>query len=225
MPKPSADPAPRRRGRPSTLDREGALDAAVGLFWRHGYEGTSIADLTAAMGVTPPSLYAAFGSKEDLYRDALAHYLDREGERERAEAFRHEPSAYRAIEAYLRDLVRHFVNPAKPAGCMVSNSVLRYATENKAAADAVAAIRAVALEELRLKFDQAKRDGQLPKTTNPAALARFYSAIVQGMSTQACDGAGSHMLDSLVDVALAAWPGTRPRRPPPGRKSKAHVRA
>jgi AcrR family transcriptional regulator len=208
------------------LDKEAALDAAVCLFWRHGYEGTSIADLTAAMGVTPPSLYAAFGSKEALYRDVLAHYLDREGERERTEAFRQEPSAYRAIEAYLRDLVRHFVNPAKPTGCMIASSFLRCATENKAAADAVAALRAVALEKMRLKFEEAKRDGQLPKTTNPAALARFYSAIMQGMSTQACDGASLHMLNSLVDIALAAWPGTRPRRSrPPGRESRAHVRA
>ena len=68
---------PKPRGRPRTFDRETALDAAVDIFWRHGYEGASIADLTAAMGVTPPTLYAAFGSKEDLYRQALARYLER----------------------------------------------------------------------------------------------------------------------------------------------------
>src|SRR3954469_13206977 len=93
------------RGRPRTFDRQAALEAAMTLFWRHGYEGTSIADLTSAMGFTPPTLYAAFGSKEQLYREVLAHYLTR------GQALSEDPCAYTAIEYHLRDAAEHFTNP------------------------------------------------------------------------------------------------------------------
>lgn len=177
------------------------------LFWRHGYEGTSIANLTAAMGVTPPTLYAAFRSKENLYRKVLAHYAEHHGARERFEALRREPSAYRALEGYLRASAQALANPAVPAGCLVTNAMLFYAEENKVAADATAALRAETIAILASRFEIAKRDGQLPDDSDPAAVARFYVAVAQGMSVQSSDGASVEALNSMVDLALMAWPG------------------
>ncbi|TIV99138.1 MAG: TetR family transcriptional regulator, partial [Mesorhizobium sp.] len=94
---------PKKRGRPRTLDRNVGLDVAARLFWEHGYEGTSIADLTAAMGVTPPSLYATFGSKEELYRQALDRATERES-KARMDALRSDMSAYEALSFYLHDV-------------------------------------------------------------------------------------------------------------------------
>jgi TetR/AcrR family transcriptional regulator, copper-responsive repressor len=210
MPHPSHSGEPSRRGRPRTFDREAALDAAVRLFWRHGYEGTSIADLTAAMKTTPPTLYAEFGSKEDLFRAVLAHYHDREGGRRRAELIEREPSAHRATENLLRDIARQYANPSNPAGCMVAASTLQCATENQAAANVVSKFRAASTRVLRAKFSEAKQSGQLPKTTDTTALAGFYAAVVQGMSVQACSGANARALNGIVDIAMAAWPGKRP---------------
>lgn len=201
----------RQRGRPRTFDRTAALHAAMQLFWRHGYEGTSIADLTDAMGVTPPTLYAAFGSKEALYREALAHYGESEGS-ERSRVMCEERSAYRALENYLRDAARDFSDPAKPGGCMISTSSLQTAVENKPARQAAAELRAKALNAFTLKLKYAQKTGELPVDTDAVALARFYAAIVQGMSVQAFDGADTKALDNMVTFAMLAWPGKRPRK-------------
>ncbi|HYF62996.1 MAG TPA: TetR/AcrR family transcriptional regulator [Herpetosiphonaceae bacterium] len=198
---------PKPRGRPRTFDRETALDAAVDMFWRHGYEGTSIADLTAAMGVTPPTLYAAFGSKEDLYRLALARYLERS---ERGRGGVSGGSAYALIENYLRAAADRFTDPGRPRGCMVSTASLYCAAENEAARSAAAAMRAVGFAAAVAACERAKSTGELPPATDAVALARFYSAIAQGMSVQAVDGATAADLHALVDLALAAWPGVRP---------------
>lgn len=197
---------PKSRGRPRTFDRETALDAAVDMFWRHGYEGTSIADLTAAMGVTPPTLYAAFGSKEDLYREALGRYLER-SERERGTSG--DASAYAMIEHYLRAAADRFTDPGHPRGCMVSTASLYCAAENEAARSAAAALRTLAFEAAVAACERAKSTGELLPATDAVALARFYSAIAQGMSVQAVDGATAAELHAVVDLALAAWPGQR----------------
>lgn len=194
------------RGRPRTFDRDAALDAAVRLFWRSGYEGTSIADLTAAMGVAPPTLYANFGSKEDLYRAALARYFEREGWQARLEHLRREPSAYRAVEALLRTVAQALVDPATPVGCMIAAAVWQAAPESYAACEAVAAYRTAFREALQRRFEDAVRTGQLPGSVDAVALARFYGAVIQGMAVQAADGASAEALNSAVDFALAAWP-------------------
>ncbi|HZS57898.1 MAG TPA: TetR/AcrR family transcriptional regulator [Gemmatimonadaceae bacterium] len=196
----------RRRGRPRTFDRDAALDAAVRLFWRNGYEGTSIADLTAAMGVAPPTLYANFGAKEDLYRAALARYFECEGWGARLEHLKREPSAYRAVEVLLRTIARELVNPATPVSCMIAAAVWQTGPENRAATEAVAAYRTTFREALEAKFKGAMRTGQLPASVNASALARFYAAVVQGMAVQAADGASAEALDASVDIALRAWP-------------------
>ncbi|MBB1593410.1 TetR family transcriptional regulator [Achromobacter sp. UMC46] len=199
----------RGRGRPRLLERDAALEVAAKLFWQYGYEGTSIADLTKAMGVTPPSLYAAFGSKEELYRQAVDFQVDRQS-KARSEALRKEPSAYRAVSFYLHDFAYRCSDPDTPRGCMISTAVLQHAKENEPAARIVAARRETAIQEIKTRFDRAVAEGELPPETDTDALARFFAAVVQGMSAQACDGAGEAVLQRLADIALAAWPGHRP---------------
>lgn len=199
----------RQRGRPRTFDRAAALQAAMQLFWRHGYEGTSIADLTGAMGVTPPTLYAAFGSKEALYREVLAHYEICE----KKDGVAHDELLFYAkLENYLRNSARAAADPSKPGGCMVATGSLRCAAENKAAEETASSFRARALSGLIAGLKKAQRNGELPADTDIQALARFYAAVVQGMSVQAIDGASVKALDDMVTVAMFAWPGKRPRR-------------
>ena len=196
----------RQRGRPRTFDRSAALDAAIALFWRQGYEGTSIADLTGAMGVTPPTLYAAFGSKEQLYRAALERYASPE---RRAQQLG-DGSAFELIERFLYAAAEGFTDPTRPSGCMLQTATLRCAPENEAARATAAELRASAFAVLVAKLEWARAAGELPQTADTNALARFYSAIVQGMSVQAIDGATAAELRELADLALAAWPGQRP---------------
>ena len=198
-----------KRGRPRLLDKEAGLEVAARLFWEHGYEGTSIADLTKAMGITPPSLYAAFGSKEQLYQQALEYNAEREN-KHRLDLLRSDVPAYEAISFYLHDAAREFTNPAKPRGCMVSNAVLQHAKENVQIAESVAARRTATTHIIKTRLDRAVSEGELPEGTDTRALAHFYVAVVQGMSAQACDGLCTATLSQLADLALAAWPGRRP---------------
>lgn len=198
----------RARGRPRTFDRQAALDAAMELFWRYGYEGTSIADLTAAMGFTPPTLYAAFGSKEDLYREVIQHFLLR-SEYQRLEAALNQPSAYAMLRYYLYAAAESFTDPTTPAGCMVSTAALQCAVENQSIVQAVARIRHEMFVVFVEQLDLAKHNHELPATSNSLALANFYTAVLQGMSVQAIDGASSADLIAVADLALSAWPGEK----------------
>ncbi|MBM7845340.1 TetR/AcrR family transcriptional regulator [Herpetosiphon giganteus] len=198
----------RPRGRPRTFDRQAALEAAMELFWRHGYEGTSIADLTTAMGFTPPTLYAAFGSKEDLYREVIQFFLLR-SERRRMEAALEQSSAYAMLRSYLYAAAENFTDPHTPAGCMVATAALQCATENQPIAQEVARIRQQMLLAFVERLNEAKTSGELPTTIDALALANFYTAIVQGMSVQAIDGANTNDLIAVVDLALSAWPGEK----------------
>jgi AcrR family transcriptional regulator len=198
----------RRRGRPSILDREVGLDVASRLFWERGYEGTSTADLTQAMGITPPTLYTMFGSKEDLYRQALDYSIARENGR-RSEILETVQPTYEALRLYLYDIADGDTQPDKPRGCMVSTAALQHAEENASVARMTAALREASIQILKSRFDRAVREGELPTETDTDTLARFYGAIIQGMSAQACDGACNERLKRMVDVALTAWPGSR----------------
>lgn len=199
----------RRRGRPATFDREAALEAAVSLFWRHGYDGTSIAMLTEAMGVTAPTLYSAFGSKGALYCAALGHYQQQE-RRTNAPALARSTTTYRMIEDFLRASAARFTAPDRGRGCMIAIGAIQCGPDGQAAADATGAARADALARFVALLDVAKAKGEIPADTDCEALARFYMAVIQGMAVQATDGADPSQLNALVEVALAAWPSKAP---------------
>jgi len=198
----------RKRGRPRALDRDVGLDIAVRLFWERGYEGTSTADLTKAMGINPPTLYSMFGSKEELYRQALEFSIAREHGR-RSEILQSSLPIFKALRLYLYDIADGDTQPDKPPGCMVSTAVLQHAEENASVARMTAALREASTQTLRARFDRAVEEGELPAQTDTDTLARFYGAIIQGMSAQACDGACNALLKRMIDLALAAWPGKR----------------
>jgi len=155
----------------AALDRDVGLGVASRLFWEHGYEGTSIADLTRAMGITPPSLYAAFGSKEELYRQALDYNIEHETKR-RVEALQGPMSAYDALAFYLYDVAEGVSDPDKPRGCMVSTAVLQHAEENEAVAREVAARRDASIRLMKARFDRAVGEGELPTETDTDSFAR-----------------------------------------------------
>lgn len=190
----------RPRGRPRAFDRDQALAEAVETFWRLGYEGASIADLTAAMGITPQSLYAAFTSKADLYREALAHYRVKAGAFT-ARALEQEPSAAAAFDRILREAAREYTRPDQPRGCMLSTAVLACAVENDLIAAHVAALRADVLAAFKARIKRGIKDGDIRPGTDSEGLARYLQTVIQGMSLQARDGARQADLAAISAIA------------------------
>lgn len=196
-----------RRGRPATFDRAAALDAVIPLFWQHGYDGTSISMLTAAAGVTPPTLYSAFGSKERLYCEALESYW--RGSATNEQTLPGEPDTYEIVAAYLRASATRFSASDRGRGCMLMVGSVQRGPGGEGAARATADARASALDQFKALLDAAKARGEMPASIDTKALARFYVAVVQGMAVQAIDGASSAELQAVVEAALAAWPSPR----------------
>lgn len=194
------------RGRPRAFDRGEALHRAMLLFWEKGYQGTSMSELTAAMGINAPSLYACFGSKEALYRETMALYDDYEGGGFGA-ALAAAPDARAAIEAYLMGSAKLFTRPGKPAGCMVVLSVIQAAGVSEEAACELRDARAEMqrLLEARLRAEAAK--GALPASCDISAIASFYITVQQGMSIRARDGATRAELEAVARGAMLAWDG------------------
>ena len=198
-------PAPKRAGRPRAFDREQALNTAMDLFWRHGFEGTSTAQLTAAIGIAPPSLYAAFGSKEALFREALALYGQRYG------GFLSGPmsapgSAREAVGQMLQGAARQFADAQHPLGCMVAAGELQASAAQGTLVAEVAQRRQAAQLAIRARLNRARQDGELPADSDTAALAAYFAMVVQGLAVQARDGAKPALLKQLADLAMQAWP-------------------
>ncbi len=176
------------------------------LFWRHGYEGTSIDVLTAAMGITPPSLYAAFGDKRRLFDEAVRRYLSRpvaSGATPDEAPITHEVAA-----ELLRAAAERFTGPDTPAGCLVAHAAISCSA---AAADvqvALAALRREIEARFRERIAAAVATGALPPGTDAGALAGYMMAVIQGMATLARDGASRDALLRVAEMALRAWPGT-----------------
>ncbi|XXT19405.1 TetR/AcrR family transcriptional regulator [Sorangium sp. So ce429] len=199
------------RGRPRSFDRAAALRRAMEVFWERGYEGTSLSDLTAAMGINSPSLYAAFGCKESLFREAVSLYNEVEGAAV-TRAMSEEPTARRAVEAMLRGNAEAYVSPGKPSGCMIVLAATLGTQESEAVRCHLAEVRRGALVELQRRLDRGVAEGDVPAGTDTAALAAFYTTVLQGLSIQARDGASREALLAVVDCAMAAWDAlARPR--------------
>jgi AcrR family transcriptional regulator len=194
-----------RLGRPREFDREAALAQAMRLFWTHGYEGVSLSDLTAAMGIGRPSLYAAFGSKEALFREAVELYDAQEGARVAA-ALEESATAREAVEEMLRVNARAYTDCAKPRGCLIVMGALVGAPENGAVRDWLAAHRRAGEAALEARLRRGVAEGDLPKDTDTALLAAFYTSLLQGLSIQARDGAGPGRLEAIIRMGMAHWP-------------------
>ncbi|MEV8398481.1 TetR/AcrR family transcriptional regulator [Streptomyces niveus] len=195
--------ATKQRGRPRSFDREAALERATMAFWEHGYETTSITDLTDAMGIGAPSLYAAFGDKKTLFAEVVDSYAVRYGAFG-ARALDEEPTARAGFTRLLTETAAVFTDPSHPRGCLMICAAVNCATPEVENALRERREANIAGFESRIRADMAT--GELPPDTDPSALARFIGAIIQGMSQQARDGATGAALQGVADAAMRAWP-------------------
>ena len=195
------------RGRPRGFCKDEALDKALAVFWKHGFQGASLAELTAAMGVNKPSLYAAFGDKESLYLKALARYAGQQLTQSLA-ALDAEPDACRAVEAYLRAVAVMQTNPVLPGGCFVVTGAADCGTASMPVAIENALVAAIQSGEARitLRLERAQREGQLPLSTRIGDLSSLLIAVIVGMGVLAKSGAPLEKLNQVVSCAMAAWP-------------------
>jgi AcrR family transcriptional regulator len=195
---------PAAKGRPREFDTDEALTAALRVFWSKGYEGASLNDLTEAMGITRPSLYAAFGNKEALFRKALDLY-EREKLAYMSEAI-NKPTARQVAEHLLRNALQMQMNSCDPKGCMgVINSVA-CGVEAESIRASVIERGNIAKRALTERFERARAEGDLPADSDPASLTSYLIAIMQGLAVQAGAGASCRDLTGLIDTSLAMWP-------------------
>lgn len=192
------------RGRPRTFDADQALDRALDVFWRKGYEGTTLPDLTEAMGINRPSLYAAFGNKEQLFRKALERYV--EGPACYVKESLAQPSARKVVESLLRGGIEMLTNPKYPGGCFAVQSALACGDEASGLRDELSTRRKTLELALRRRFQEAVKARDLPAKTDAVALAGFVSALLHGMAVQAAGGAKRKDLKRVAELALEAWP-------------------
>ena len=189
-------PDKSRGGRPWSFDREKAVDTALRLFWRHGYEGVSVGDLTKEIGVAPPSLYAAFGSKADLYREALDRYEEAYGTLDLA-ALSAAPSLAEAVRTLLENAARAVTDPGRERGCVISSGLVACHPEHAALARDTAARRDAMRERIAAALRSFAAADEIRR------LARHLAAVMQGMSIQARDGATPKELQEIVDDVVS----------------------
>ena len=197
-------PSVRRTGRPLSFDRETALDAAMHLFWRHGFEATSIAELTKAMGITPPSLYAAFGDKQGLFLATIDRYLG--GVEAVTQTIASSASAREAAHDLLTAAALGDSREDAPPGCLLASSIVSSSMGAEPVRERLAQIRRNIEGALRERIERDIRDRILPVDTDADMLAGHVFAVVQGMSTLAKDGANRGKLLKIADAAMAGWP-------------------
>jgi AcrR family transcriptional regulator len=191
-------------GRPRGFDADRALDLALQVFWRQGYEGASLSDLTAAMGITKTSMYAAFGNKRELFDKALARYA--EIDMAYARAALEEPTARAVIETFLRENVKAITRPDRPAGCFSIQGALTCGPENAGLTVMMAQARKVGELALRDRLRRAVDEGDLAADENPDDLARFVMTLAEGLAVHATAGATRAELARVVEVALRTLP-------------------
>ncbi|GAA3620234.1 TetR/AcrR family transcriptional regulator [Nonomuraea rosea] len=191
-------------GRPRGFDADEALERAMLVFWEHGYEGASLANLTEAMGISAKSMYAAFGNKEELFRQALERYT--EGPSAYLTRAMEEPTALGVATAILTGTVRTTTRPAHPHGCMGVQGALAASDSGRGVRDLLIAWRKDGCSRIRERFQRAVDDGELPPETDPGLLARYVTTLAFGIAVQAASGIGHDELQGMADAALRTWP-------------------
>jgi AcrR family transcriptional regulator len=199
-----AKPQNSRLGRPRSFDREQALEAAMYCFWRQGYEGASLTALTEAMGINRPSLYAAFGDKAGLFREAVARYGTGPGRYVRRALG--QPKARQVAEMLLRGAVAVATDPGYPGGCLWVQGVLVASAEGEPIREEMVAVRNGGTAQVRERFERARREGDLPESADVHALTLYMVSVMNGISVQASSGRSREELNSVVELALKVLP-------------------
>nr|WP_184823740.1 TetR/AcrR family transcriptional regulator [Jiangella mangrovi] len=198
------------RGRPREFDVDEALDAAIQVFWRQGYEGTTLDDLTTAMGISRPSLYAAFGDKEATFKRAVERYA--QVDMHYVETALAQTTAFAVAGHYLRGNIRTITNPARPPGCLTVQGGVSGSQADQPIVEFLDSVRVDVEARLAARFRQAITDGDLPATEDPADLAKYLLTVTGGQAIQAGAGATRAQLSRVAEHALAAF---RPFAQPP----------
>jgi AcrR family transcriptional regulator len=193
-----------KKGRPREFDIDKALETALHVFWEKGYEGTSLPDLTEAMGINRPSLYAAFGNKETLFRKAIDRYAKGPGGYVRHAL--NEPTARASVERLMLGAADLLTCPANPSGCLMVQGALASGESADPIRRELIARRVAGEVAIRQRLERAQAEGDLPADSDPADLARFVTVVIHGMSVQAASGASRDELHRVVETALQAWP-------------------
>ncbi|HBK3300269.1 TetR family copper-responsive transcriptional repressor ComR [Citrobacter koseri] len=196
----------KSRGRPKVFDREAALDKAMTLFWQHGYEATSLADLVEATGAKAPTLYAEFTNKEGLFRAVLDRYISRFAAKHEAQLFCEEKSVESALEDYFTAVATCFTSKDTPAGCFMINTSATLAASSREIAHTVKSRHAMQEQTLTQFLRQRQERGEIPAHCNPQTLAEYLNCILQGMSISAREGATFDKLMQITCTTLRLWP-------------------
>ncbi len=195
---------PKRLGRPRGFDRDEALARAMELFWARGYDATTLTELQRTIGINAPSFYAAFGSKEQLFREALELYVRTEGA-PMTGAITLAPTARAAIERLLQASTISFRQPGKPAGCLMVLSATGCNDPDSGVADLLRERRAVRRTLIEERLRQGVVDGDLASDADLYAITTFYTAVLDGIAVEAREGASRRTLQTIADSAMAAW--------------------
>jgi AcrR family transcriptional regulator len=194
-----------RLGRPRSFDRQDALLRAMRVFWAVGYEGATLTGLQKAMGgITAPSFYAAFGSKEKLFREAVELYSRTLGA-PMMKVLAEGPTARASIGALLQAAVESFTKPGAPRGCLLLLGAINSMPANKSVRDYLRSLRARRRQAIHQRLQRAMEEGELPPSLDPGALASFYTTVVDGLAIQARDGASRKALRFAARCAMASW--------------------
>ncbi|MES2013676.1 MAG: TetR/AcrR family transcriptional regulator [Pseudomonadota bacterium] len=200
----AAQQTSKPRGRPLAFNQDDALESALQVFWLRGYEGASMAELVDALGINKPSIYAAFGNKEALFRKALAKYLA--GPVAFIESVMHERTARKVAEKFLTGAAEFLTDHKHPMGCMIVQAALTCGKGSELIQQELIAYRKNLESSFEHRFELAKSQGDLPPDVQSADLAKYLATLHQGMSVQATSGASRDELLAIVKLALKNWP-------------------